>query len=61
MEDPNKDAISHKGEKRQKYSLAVKKEVIMQKDTEIDPLLADFKSMKRGFENGAKTRPTSKV
>ena len=28
MADLNKDAISHKGQKRKKYSLAVKKEVI---------------------------------
>lgn len=33
MADLNKDAISHKGQKRKKYSLAVKKEVIAYAET----------------------------
>ena len=31
---PNKDAMSHKGQQRQKYSLAVKKEVIAYAETQ---------------------------
>lgn len=60
--DPNKDPISLKGENGRSTVLQSRKKLLlMQKDIVVDFFLADFKSMKRGFENGVKPRLTSKV
>ena len=60
MADANNDAISHKGKKIQKYSLAFKKEVIAYaKARGINPPLSDSQLMKR--ENGEVRKVILKV
>ena len=62
MADANNDAISHKGKKIQKYSLAFKKEVIAYaKARGIDPPLSNSQLMKREFENGELRKVILKV
>ena len=60
--DANNDAISHKGKKIQKYSLAFKKEVIAYAEARgIEPPLSDSQLMKREYENGELRKVMLKV